>query len=330
MRRLFFISLIISNFCFSQSIDFADKRLEKELLENFDGVLKSRMSSSNMDSNKNGKIEISEALDVQEIQLYFKDDCFETLEDLKYFENLVALKIELVPYSETENILHLNLSDYSKLLYLEINSSCIKSISVSKCAKLKSILIRNYDGVNAVELNGIADCENLEELEIVGVSMNNLDLSFNKNLKKVSLSQFNEKVPCNVIFPNENKIETIGLENLTLINPITLQNFAELKELIVSHINFSDVSFESLNKMQTFICVDSELKTIHFKENNNFKYIHICNNPLNEIEVNEQDLPNLVEFLVTTDIYDKLKEKYSEFSFFKKIKPVESMNCGIW
>ncbi len=137
---IFFI--LNANFCFTQTIQFEDKILETKLLKEFNGVLKSRTSTSNLDINNNGNIEISEALNVQEIVLKL-DGCLTTLNDLKHFKNLVALSIKNSFFEESIGSLTLNLNSFTELQFLKVETACINNIDVSNCSKLQHLFYLN-------------------------------------------------------------------------------------------------------------------------------------------------------------------------------------------
>ncbi len=96
--------------------------------------------------------------------------------------------------------------------------------------------------------------------------------------------------------------------------------------LIIKNTNLKTLNVKNLTKLELIECVNNEIVEAKFEDNDVLKYVYICNNPIINIEV-KGNMSSLIGFFVTPSYYDKFKQDYGKFSFFEKVKPLESSMC---
>lgn len=322
IRKVIFFLLIV-NSCFGQTIQFEDKILETKLLKEFEGVLKSR--TSNIDLNNNGTIEISEALNVQEINLKL-DSCLTTLNDFKYFKNLIALSIKNSLFEENIGSLTLNLNSFTELQFLLIETACINNINVSNCSKLKKFVC-SISEYNPIKINGLSDCVELEEFELTNYYGNILDLSSNGKLTSFILYQdnnFNNNL-INIIFPKENNIDLLGLFNIKL-DSFSLESFRKIKEIKIENSDVKEIKTENLQFLESLICSNNQIEFFTLKDNLNLKYVYLCNNTIKNITFDIKKSNKLKESVLPQNLYQVIIQNNPEFKNI--VKPESLIYCN--
>ena len=235
----------------------------------------------NFDSNKDGMLSRSEALEVSFINVYTDD--IESLEGLEYFSNLVSLVAS--PNHDGGMAMGMgggqdsgNWRDSGYTLNGKRVSGKLKEIDISK----------NFQ---------------LEYLDCSGNLITSLDCSNNTNLGTI-IASYNLDL-ASIVFPNQNKIyslqltatslETLDVSNLHDLQVLFIDRGAGITYLDVSHnskLTTLDVSKHKLNSidvshnvmLQTLSCSMGNLQTLDVSNNPNLITLDFAFNNIQTID----------------------------------------------
>lgn len=228
---LFFLSFSIA---YTQELKFENPDLEKIVLKKYPEI----------DKNKNGKIENSEALSLKDLDLMKEN--LENANDIVFFKNLEYLSLT------TNKLENLKIRDfkYLKKLYCARNNLTILEIlnlpsltefacglnkltyvKIQNCPNIKSLNMMN----NQITTIDLSPFKSLKYLTIDNNKLKQLDLSKNPNLEQIVINNNeikeiditkNQKLIMHILYIDKN-VKIIGSEN-QMINykpgPIIIQN----------------------------------------------------------------------------------------------------------
>jgi protein phosphatase 1 regulatory subunit 7 len=165
-----------------------------------------RLISLGIDQNDNGKIEISEAATVKELDL--KDLGIVNLEGINGFKNLEEL------ICNNNKISKLDVSGLKKLKGLYIANNPLAELNVTGLTQLENLYIQNFGGVYGLDRSflkslDISTLTNLKELKCGRNLLTKLDVSGLKNL---------EILECEA-----NRLESISLRNAQNLRQVNLK-----------------------------------------------------------------------------------------------------------
>lgn len=165
MKNLVLISLffLTCNF-YTQDIKFKNSQLEKVILKKYPGI----------DINKNEKIEIEEALKVNDLNLM--EENLVNVEDLIFFKNLRYLSLTI------NEIQSLKLKNFPHLEKLYCARNKLTQLEISDMPKLQELAF----GINLLEKVTIKNCPNIESLNFMDNKINIIDLDEFSKLKYLS------------------------------------------------------------------------------------------------------------------------------------------------
>lgn len=184
MKKIYLFTLLIT--CFlsqAQTITIPDNAFRNALIN--DNVVDTNndfIPDSDADLNNNGLIELSEALSVTYLNLYFFSlsgtQKIQNLEGIQYFENLEWLDIE---FNDISNIDILNQNQ--NLYWLDADSNSISSFNFSANNNLEYLFL--YDN-NLTELD-VSQISNLVRLSCQSNNLNYLNIQNGNNTNIVEL-----------------------------------------------------------------------------------------------------------------------------------------------
>lgn len=184
MKKIYLFTLLIT--CFlsqAQTITIPDNAFRNALIN--DNVVDTNndfIPDSDADLNNNGLIELSEALSVTYLNLYFfslsSTQKIQNLEGIQYFENLEWLDIE---FNDISNIDILNQNQ--NLYWLDADSNSISSFNFSANNNLEYLFL--YDN-NLTELD-VSQISNLVRLSCQSNNLNYLNIQNGNNTNIVEL-----------------------------------------------------------------------------------------------------------------------------------------------
>jgi hypothetical protein len=184
MKKIYLFTLLIN--CFlsqAQTIDIPDNAFRNALIN--DNVVDTNndfVPDSDADLNDNGLIELSEALSVTYLNLYYFDlsssQKIQNLEGIQHFQNLEFLDIE---FNDVSNIDILNQNQ--NLFWLDADSNNISSINFSANDNLQYLFL--FDN-NLTELD-VSQVSNLIRLSCQSNNLDFLNIQNGNNTNIVEL-----------------------------------------------------------------------------------------------------------------------------------------------
>lgn len=176
-------SLVIVAFSNAQGLSFKDKNFEKAVIENFD-------------TNKDRKIDQSEADNVQNLFLTGKN--IESVEDLVHFKNakMVLMDSNMILFIELKNLKALELfsctncktvafkaENLPSLTSLYLDNNKIVNASFKDIPKIKQLTIP-FNQLKAIDTNLLTT---LQDLNIEHNQVQKLDISKNNKLQSLNV-----------------------------------------------------------------------------------------------------------------------------------------------
>lgn len=250
---------------------------------------------------------------------------------LEHLKNIDTLHIQ--SESPTESPVDIILPELLKLKSVLVTGKMFTSLDARKAINLRGLQSRNTS-INTLLLDG------LNHLELISMSdqvFKSLDLSNNPNLKYFWMVRNNQLEE--IIFPNNNKIETLKIMH-TMIQTIDLSQSPELTELDIrfnqlSHIDLSKntklkdarLSNDTLSSIDIANCLElerlgisnSKISAIDISQHKNLRNIYINKTPMKSIDASQN--PNLQSIAVSVDQLFEMEITYANPSLYLEVIP---------
>ncbi len=310
MKKLLSSLIIILSFVASaQDCVFKDSIFESILKTQniFDGRMKAfsfdtitKLSPQIIiDTDKNGKISMSEAKNVYE--LYVTDGLsnnIKSLNGLACFSEMVkltlsGLTIDSVSINNSK-LTSLHLINNPSLRVLNVSNLLLDTVIVASNLKLEELILNNNADLKVLDCSNndtlqnidVSNCPNISILSSINSSISQIDLTTNILLR-------------NLILKN-NKLQKITLNNNSLIQILVLDDnqldtidISNQPELIVFSCNNTNISMIDASH-------NLKLKTIDIANNSNLSNVNLKNgSKLNEIYLS--NVPNL-KYICTDNV----------------------------
>jgi uncharacterized repeat protein (TIGR01451 family) len=238
MRKYYF--LVLGMFLFAgvkaQIINFPDANFKAALLmaDTSNNIASNLLNNSfKIDSNSNGEIEVSEALQVT--RLYVQNSNISDLTGINYFTNIYALGCN------NNRISSLNFNTLTQLKYLDCSQNQLTNLNVNIFTNLIKLWCSNNQltslNINSLNNLEVLFCSNnqLTSLNILNASLlKTVDCSFN-SLTSLDLSN------CSSVFDTlniqNNFISTINFSNIIKFNSLNIRN-NNLKGIDLSNVTY--------------------------------------------------------------------------------------------
>ena len=265
MKQIYLLSLFfVCFFTNAQIVNIPDANFKAKLLaanNNIDIASNSAQVNTNygvsqpngycsVDLNNDGEIQITEALNIQFLNLYNSN--ISNLTGIEFFNNLKVL------YCDSSNpIANHNLTNLLNLQKLQISSNQISSLNLNGLSNLK-YLACTYSTLNNLTLNG---CLSLEKILCYNNQLINLNLSNLTNLKYLDCDY--------------NQLTNLNLNNLTnlsflrcnnnLISNINLENCYALTAIGIGSNLLSALDVSDCHNLQSLGCFANNLISLNIK-----------------------------------------------------------------
>ncbi len=349
---LLLLALCLFSSLNAQIITIPDANFKAKLLQsNQTNVIAKDLNSNyfKIDSNNNGEIELSEALNVSYLDL--KDSNISSMDQLGNFSNLTDLNCS------NNNLELLNVSDLKKLERLVCSSNLITELTLSDLNKVRTLICAQ----NKLTSLNVVNLVNLSIFECNDNNLQTLDVSNSPNLSELvcyknKLTEL--KLPNSTLLwffrcaqnllpsldisklPNlqyfdfwDNKITSIDFSNSKKItdcyggvNPIesiNLSNLELLKTLWIGHTLIKSLDLSNLKNLKDFNvsdCPNLEFLNIKNGATENLSFLETALNSLGYGGLNLSNCPNL-EYICDDDLDLTLVKE--------KIAPYKYENCVI-
>jgi hypothetical protein len=214
MKKIYlFPLLIVCYFSQAQTINIPDNAFRNALIN--DNVVDTNndfIPDSDVDLNDNGLIELTEALSVTYLNLYYFDlsssQKIQNLEGIQHFQNLEWLDIE---FNDVSNIDILNQNQ--NLYWLDADSNSINSINFSTNDNLQYLFL---------------DDNNLTELDVSQVSnLIRLSCQANSNLNYLNIQNGNNTNIIELVATENPNLTCIQVDNVSYANSQTCNESAD-------------------------------------------------------------------------------------------------------
>lgn len=340
MLRYILSAILI--FCFltigyNQIVDFPDAHFKQILLSagpdnNFAGGKK-------IDLNADGEIQLSEAEQIDTLNINYYDPSGYVFEGIKSFKNLIHLSLDKLRWGFT-----LDVADMTKLKYIDVSGydneeAKIIKLKISGCTALeylnyKNQHIENLDASGLLNLKVVQfgttsvlklnDCSKIKKILCLGV--NDIELKGTSSVDSLILN-----------FGGFSKINLKDLINLKYmyinsdyLDSLNVTNNTNIEYLKVQCQNLSFVNLSGLTKLTYLDCRAYKKYTMDLSTNKNLKTLYCTYTNSTKIDFSHmQDLELLLYSFSSVDTFkikDLPKIKYINISDNDKNKHVELNN----
>ncbi|PIF44642.1 putative repeat protein (TIGR01451 family)/predicted secreted protein (Por secretion system target) [Chryseobacterium sp. 52] len=256
MKKIYFFVLFLAHLSFSaQIINFPDPQFKAKLLsasqwihvaQNLNGTITA------IDTNNDGEIQVSEALNISSITLNQTQ-----IHDITGIQNFANLKMLTV--QENTYIDEVNVSNMTNLKYLSVINNVVDIINTQGCTQLESFNLSSNGGY-VTNMNFLQNS-----------SLKKLTLRGNARLESVNISNLTglEEIDINdnAFYPN----------TFTSLNLTTNVN---LKKIIIDKANLNSLTLGSLNNLLQFTIKNTKLTSLNLSNAALLEYLYIDKNLL--------------------------------------------------
>lgn len=279
-KTAFYLFFLITYSTYSQIVSIPGFQFRQALLNHFPVI----------DLNRNQEIEVSEAIQVQVLNI--TDQNVRDITGIKSFVNLKTLnassnKISIVDLADMNNLETVNitapdanngaafsidLSNCTKLISFYSDFNATRSINLKNCSALETLVINTNTYLNAIDLS---DCVNLKYLSVNNTDLASLNVSTNRKLTYLSCSQLN------------------FLGSSTFNGILNLSNNLLLEEFNCFFNRFTNLDFSSNTKLKRLNCANNKLLNLDLSTNSDLEKLECENNSLTGL--NLSNCPKLKE-----------------------------------
>ncbi len=303
--------IAFTTFCNAQIINFPDANFKAKLLsaQTSNAIASNQNPTSNnlytiwsvpsynkIDTNNDGEIQISEAQDIQ-----WLDVSSASITNMSGIENFTNLKYLNCKYNSLNT---LNLSQLLNLEALNCFSSNISSINVTNLNNLKNLSCGsnnlsnlNLQGVNnLIKLNcsynllNNLDISNLLQLQELSCGHNQLVILNLAGLNNISNLSCNSNQLQNLDVSNLLNLQNIDCSNNNIIN-LNVQNLINLKYITCSTNHITLLNIQNLINLENLNCSGNQLASLNFDNLINLQYVKCGGNLLTSLDLH--NCPNL-------------------------------------
>ncbi|KMQ60255.1 hypothetical protein ACM46_18780 [Chryseobacterium angstadtii] len=309
MKNFYFFVLFLAQLpVTAQIVNIPDPQFKALLLSgNTSNHVTQNMANSwtNIDTNNDGEIQLSEAANIKSINIYsYTSGTFIQLSSIvgiKSFTNLQNLDI-----SDTQNLLSVDVSGMPALRSATFNNNInMTSANFAGCLLLENIGVRkanivNLDVSNLPKMN-ILDCTGgkVQTINYSGsTTMKSLLCSDNK-ISSINLSPLADLQTLNI---SGNLLTTLNVSNLTKLENLTcsanqltsinLQNTPKLKSLEASYNNLSTLSIPQSPLLNYIRAINNQFTSINLSTVPLLQVAALNNNQLTTLDISQNTILN--------------------------------------
>jgi Leucine-rich repeat (LRR) protein len=284
MKKLYFvlIGFLVFSCVEAQVINFPDANFKARLLtaNSFNDLIAKNLNGNwfSIDSNNDGEIDVSEALNVSELNV--------SSSNILLFEgisNFINIKILYCSFNPITSLDFSSLTNLEKL-YCDSNSQ-LTSLNLNGLTNLKYIYCSD-DNLSVLNLTTLI---NLEEINLQNNHFSTLNLNGLTNLKVL-------------VFGN-NQVTTINVSGLTalthlycnnnLLTTLDVSNLINLKALICDSNQITLLGTNNLPSLESLSCNNNQIVNLDLSSfTSNFHYFYCNNNQISSL-----NLANLINLM---------------------------------
>jgi hypothetical protein len=293
MKKLYFSSLCIclSAWSFGQIVNIPDANFKSRLINTNCAQLPSPAWPTDVDTNNDGEIQVSEAA------------------------NVLTLDVSTNEFNSVGNIISLDgLASFTNLTELNCKGNAIANLDVAPFANLAK-LDCSYNQLTNIDASGLANLTELRcmknqltQMNVFGMTNLRLIYCIYNNLTQVDLSGLTalESFQCdvnqisNLIMGNNVALQSLSVSQ-NLLTTIDLQSAPNLMVLWASNNAITTLNFNGLNSLDSVEIAANQLTTIDASQAPLLNRLNCAGNPnLTSINVRNSHLssgdPDLLDF----------------------------------
>lgn len=321
--KLFLLCFFLFQFSNAQNITFSDPVLKDFLLIatiNFNQDPNNYITYPPIDSNSDGEISMTEALNVIGLDLYYLN--ITNLEGLQYFTNLKVISTYYANFPNFNQPTLVNLEQLS--LLNSVGYSSLTSVDVSNNTNLvklqcSSDLITSLDLSNNTFLQTVdIYCPSLTSVNFSNL-VNLKNLSYIGKMPTIDISDAVNLLNLNCIgssgtysFPLENRLTSIDLSNQTklinldlagnLLSSLDLSFCPNLERISISNNLLSTLNITNVAYVKNFFCEDNLLTDLNVDAMFNLKNFICKNNQLTSLSTKNRIIEEYIDFSGNPDL----------------------------
>ncbi len=256
MNRLYFFVLFLAHLSLSaQIINFPDPQFKAKLVSASQWNYFAQDLNGNtsvIDTNNDGEIQVSEALNISSITL--NQTQIHDLTGIQNFANLKMLTVQGNIYID-----EINVSNMTGLKTLSVINNAVDIINTQGCTQLENFNL-TFNGGYVTNMNFLQN-SSLKKLIIRdNAHLASVNISTLTGLEEIELSD-------NTIYPN-----TVTSLNLT--------SNVNLKKIVIDKINLNSLTLGSLNQLIHFNIKNTKLTSLNLSNAALLQYLVVDANPL--------------------------------------------------
>lgn len=280
MKKLFFfLTICIYTIGNSQIITFSDVNFKGKLLASNSGNAYAKNSFGNgiiVDTNGDNEIQVSEALNVYELDLWspFLSTTGDivSLNGILNFQNLKKLNCF------GNSITSLDLQGLANLEYINAGYNDISTINVTGLINLKEVDAYNNQLTNI-------NIDNLSNLIRLNVHDNLLtSINFNNNTSFEILTCYNNSISV-FDFSTLSNLRIVSCDN-NLLTSINFGTLNQLNELTCSNNLLTNLNISNLSSLTYLDFSSNQIPSITFPSTNAIFSLNVSNNPISTLNLN--------------------------------------------
>ncbi|KFF18866.1 T9SS type A sorting domain-containing protein [Chryseobacterium sp. JM1] len=286
MKKVYFFVLFLAHLSvFAQIVNIPDPHFKALLLSgNTSNHVTQNLANNwtNIDTNNDGEIQLSEAANVKSINIYsYTGSTFiqiSSIEGVKSFTNLQNLDV-----SDAPNLL---------------------SVDVSGMQNLRSANFDNNTNMSSANFTG---CSLLENISVTDASIVNLDVSNLPKMNilvctggKVQTINFSGSTTMRSLLCSDNKISSIDVSSLTdlytfhisgnLLSTLNVSNLTKLENLVCSVNQLNTINLQNTPKLKSLEASYNNLSTLSIPQSPLLNYLKVSNNHITSLDVSASPL----------------------------------------
>jgi len=281
----------------AQIINFSDANFKAKILAaNISNEFAKGSFGNNIvvDTNGNGEIEVSEALNVYELNLW--SPFLSTINDIVNLDGIKSF-INLKKLNCFGNsIVDLDLQGLNNLASIEAGENKISSANFSGLTSLKGINL-NFNELTSINIDNLT---NLKTIFIYSNQLTSLTFKNNSSLENVWCS---DNLITSLDFSTTLNLKFIDCSS-NLLTSINLGTINSVVEFYCSNNNLNNLNVSNLSNLNHFSFASNQISTITFPSTNNLFSLNISDNPIPIINVNS--LSKLYQFYASNTLVTDL------------------------
>jgi hypothetical protein len=280
MKKLYFLLCLIFGLSLNaQIISFSDANFKVKLLAANTGNEFAKGIFGNsivVDTNGNGEIEVSEALNVYE--LYFWSPFLSTTNDIVNLDGIQSFQNLKKLNCFGNSIINLDLQGLNNLEFLQASQNNITGVNFSGLISLKEIEL-NSNQLTSINLD---DLTSLTKLFIYSNQLQSLTFNTNLALEKVWCS---DNLITSLDFSATPNLKYLYCYD-NLLKSINLGSINSIIEFICYNNKLNNLTISNLSNMTYFDFASNQISTITFPNANNLFSLNVSDNPISTLNLN--------------------------------------------